>query len=419
MMSSDAISLVFSTSGVASVIGALNNVANAQDRVTLANIRAAKAAGKSGEYAALVARATAQRGQAATNFQSAVMGAAQAFTAIGHLVSGVREAIDAYADFGRKVREVMQMTGSTSREAAFAVNLGRAAGIPDAKEIQEMLKVAKGFGATGGATQGALLRLGISGSDAAGGGVAVFNKVIDRLGAMQDGLRKTALEEQIFGVRGAVAMQDILALTKEQRQAVTELSDAYDGRGVAAAQRFQAGLAILGMTIEQKIVFPLAAKLIPTLQLVIGWIGKAATAFVSLDHMMGGYLGTLLLVVAAFSALAVAVVSVIALGKAFVGVLRSIAIGEMLIDALQGPKGWAIIAGAIAVVGGATYGMNRLMDSGGDTATNANTSATNANTAALNLVNDNLSTYAGLPKGLGFGDVLAIAQRQAALGAIG
>ena len=53
----------------------------------------------------------------------------------------------------------------------------------------------------GGQGRAALAQLGVP-ADLSGNGLTALNRILDGLDRMQDGLKKTELEEQIFGARG-------------------------------------------------------------------------------------------------------------------------------------------------------------------------------------------------------------------------
>jgi hypothetical protein len=54
---------------------------------------------------------------------------------------------------------------------------------------------------------------------------------------------------------------------------------------------------------------------------------------------------------------------VFALSK-LIGVIRAVATGLAVLQGLSGPAGWAVLAGSAAVIGGAVYGINKLLGEG-------------------------------------------------------
>jgi hypothetical protein len=48
--------------------------------------------------------------------------------------------------------------------------------------------------------------------------------------------------------------------------------------------------------------------------------------------------------------------------KSVVDVMKTLAIAMSMVQALSGPKGWLVLAASLALIGGATWGINKLLE---------------------------------------------------------
>lgn len=412
MVISDNLLLVFSARGAGSVISAHATLADAQQRVAQAQQQiAATNPLNGGQYMA-----------AWGSYQSSLTGlsralaaeATQSATSAALLFDVMDKTVRRYTEFGNEIMNVRSLTGASSRDSVAAVMMAKAAGMNDTTEIRELMR--SGGAVFSGKGQAALARLGIP-ANSNQSGLAIINQVSDRLQQMPDGLRKTQIMEDIFGQRGVAAMLPLLRLTKEQREEIQGLSQTFNTDGLSAIQQYQASTAILGQTFEQRVIFPLAEKLLPVFNRLSIWL----TAFFNNWDQFAGPLGKDIILWG---------VAMVGFGAAVAGVVRAInylSTAYKILAATEAFKGliegdvtmMAKVAGGAAVAAAVVYGIDNLMsqNSGG-----SNSPQNQMNKAADKMLNaatrmgdavDQLKGK-GIPGGLSNPDINAIWQQGAA-----
>ena len=382
----DILTTLFTVSGQQALITATNQVAAAQLRLNTTQTAAANAFGTPG-----FAGAAQKARTALTAFNSAQVQAANSMviaaarevgiiTAIGYAAS---LSADKLVKFGSAVMNIRDLTGASARDSVRAENLFRVSGVGDSQQLRDIMRLGKSAFSEQG--QSALSELGVGISN---NGLTMLDNIIDRLHGVQDGLRKTELEEQIFGARGVAAIQPLLRLTKEQRDATNALSDSFDTNMLPSIQNFQATLALTGQEILQKFVFPLAQAAMPVIITLTGWLADAANAFNVMNNFMGGTLGAIVGIVGAITALGRVIQVFLLLEKAVE--LFNVQLGIM--DALSGNWGALAAAAGIAIGGGIIY--HQLTGDSNDSV-NKNVEALDANTAQLARLGDSFGSING------------------------
>jgi hypothetical protein len=185
----------------------------------------------------------------------------------------------------------------------------------------------------------------------------LLNKAISQLASMKEGADRTRLGIEIFGKSfGKIDPKVLEEIFKTQDidKLNAELKKVSDTVGAIEAAFFtlqQATIKVLGELTGQTDGFKLsladAEKIIKTIGISLGLIfgAKVLTAVASFIKLMKEW-----------------------------NVLTKIQVGlQAALQALQGPKGWAILAGAAAAAGGAIYGLNKLLEDNADLAKDLNT----------------------------------------------
>ena len=407
------ITTLFTVSGQQAVITATNQIAAAQLRLGAAQSRAVGSFGTPGfANNAATAQTALQRLnqvqlQAAQNLTMAALRQAAAIAAVG--AAAVLSA-DKLVKFGHAVMNIQALTGASGKDSVRAENLFRVSGVGDSQQLREIMRLGKAAFSEEG--QSALSQIGVSISG--NNGLKMLDSIIDRLNGMQDGLRKTELEEKIFSARGAASLQPLLRMTKEQRSEIDRLSDSFDTNMLPSIQNFQATMAITGQEILQKFVFPIAQSVMPVLITLTGWISDAANAFNTLNTFAGGSIGVLLGIAAAALTLGKVVQVFMLMRKALM--LYNVQLAIM--DALTG--NWAALAaGAAAIVAGGIIYHQFQNDS--NTPVAKNIDALDANTAQLARLGDSfgsINSNGNRPSALTTTDISTI-YRQGKMTAVG
>ena len=172
------------------------------------------------------------------------------------LAGALRSALADATTYAREVLTIQSLSGSTTHEAAGFATLGRIAGISDMADIREITRSAQSLYTQQGS--GALGILGVEHGKNEDS-IQVINKVIDALAKMPDGIRKTHLEMEAFGQRGAVALQPLIRATEAQRMAIARLTEGINENALHALDQFAMNVQIMQATLLQKIVIPVAA----------------------------------------------------------------------------------------------------------------------------------------------------------------
>jgi hypothetical protein len=406
----DILATVFVTQGVAQTVNSYATVENAQRRLAQAQERA--------YYAPSVGARNSLANAEAAALQSAqkqsLLTAGIVTSAFGVIAAAVKKATDEYSAFGTEVMNIRDLTGASARESARAASLFRVAGVSDMQAMRDILKLSKDAFSSQGAS--AMSMLGVP-ANTGQTGLALFNQIADALQKYPAGIQKAEIETELFGTKGVAALQGLLRMTSEQRQAVLDLSDAND-KSLATLQRFQFASALLGETIQQRIVYPIIEKLLPTILHVLDALTWLTNAFAAADRWSHGFLG----VAAAIFAISIATVAAVSAFVQLAKALKLAAVWQAILDALSGNwKNLAIGAAVAAGVGLSIYGFDRWLDkSGGSSDLPANTAAIQQNTAALTQWTDNFASFnhGGIPGGLSKLDIQQLARRRA-LGTIG
>jgi hypothetical protein len=268
-------------------------------------------------------------------------------------------AAEAYAAFGTEIMNIRDLTGSSAQESTRAASLFGLAGVTDVQEIREILRLEQSVFSQQG--RAALGRIGVSANPNVTG-LTLFNQVAEALQRYPDGILKAQAMTDIFGQKSVQALLPLLRLTKEQRDRAFELADTFDTRMLPVIQQWQYMSANLGQTLEMRVIFPIAQRLLPVFIKLADVIVYLADRFAALDKVMGGALSYLL----AFSGAAVGVWALVTAGLALVSVLKQMALWQAIVAALSGNwKNLAIAVGIGAAAGVAIWGADKLMGNGG------------------------------------------------------
>lgn len=418
----DILSTLFTVGGHQAVITATNQVAAAQKNLARATINNAYGGAGTNPIAAAQALAQAtkdardvQVSQAQTFARTAAIQVA-GFLAIGAAIDLTAEKLVRY---GIQIMNIRALTGASASDSVRAENLFRISGVGDSQVMRDIIRMGKdAFSAQG---QGALAQLGVS--PGGGNGLQLFNQIADQLQNMQDGLRKTELEERLFGIRGVAAIQPLLRLTRQQRNEINALSDSFDTNMLPSIQSFQTEMGIAGQTILQDFIFPLSRSFMPIIITVSQVLGGLAKAFNTVNNALGGFLGFAVGVGAVALMFTFATAAVINMAKAM-NILKGLQIAYNLAlavgDALGG--NWVALAAGLAVAAGIGGYALYKGTSGGDNAdpVSKNTSALKDNTAAMIRMGDSIGALSGrgVPGNLTPSDVSTI-YRQGKIAAVG
>jgi hypothetical protein len=265
--------------------------------------------------------------------------------ALGTIVQTVGDALEKMLhkveEEGNAIMNLRQISGATTSQAAQFTIMANLAGVKPEQISQDASKLSMAVRSQH--AEHALGMLGIRGQ-LTGNSLEQFGKVLDALGKMQNGMRKTRIENDIFGNEGATALQPLLRLSGEQRNAAMDLGVHFDPAVLDTIHEFHAALALLGETLVQRIALPLASKVLPPLTRFVEFLTQAVGWVANLAGAADGFLGY----VVVFGLIAAAIATVIT-------ALKELAIWEAVVDALSG--NWGAIAGAVAVGAAAGVGI--------------------------------------------------------------
>jgi hypothetical protein len=194
-----------------------------------------------------------------------------------------------------------------------------------------------------GATE-ALTALGLSATDASGklkSTDAIMLEVADKFAKMEDGARKSAAAQALFGKSGA----DLIPLLNGGSKAITDLSATMTGDFAKGADSLNDKLASLqGRLLALGV--NIGTALMPLLNVVTDLVLNLANAFAAMPGPLQAIVGGLVALTAAFVVLAPAISAVISIA----GVLSGLQIGATI-------AGWAgAIGPAIAAISAAFTG---------------------------------------------------------------
>jgi len=393
----DAIQTIFRVSGVQQVVSATNSVASAQARVATATVGLNNALQNNNVAQAAKQQIALQNALSAQGKASIVAASANVagFIAIS---SAADDAIKSLLEYGNTVMNIRDLTGATAGQSVRAADLFKVAGVSDSQGIRDILRLGKDAFSSQG--QGALAQLGITASGNQNG-LQLFDQIADKLRGMQDGLRKTEIEENLFGARGVAAMLPLLRLTKEQREQTYALADSFDSNMLPALQSLQTDLALAGQGIMQNFVYPLARSLLPMVVTVVQFVSKLANAFNWLNEATHG-VSTVLL---SFAGAVFGIYKVVQAVQMLVSAYKALIASEAIANALSGPVGLATLAAGVAGAGVAMYGINKAIDSASGTTSTEIDSPANKMMRAADKFETNVNKMGDSIKGLG-GDAL-------------
>lgn len=426
-LTGDIVMTVFAVQGIGPLVSAYARLGNAQQQAvkaeTLYNAASAGSAAKDeARQKMLLANRALLQSHAATLTANA--------TAFAALVFAGERAVAALTNYGREMQNIKDITGATAQESARALAIFKTSGMSDITEVREMLKLNQAVFSSQG--KAALSMLGVA-PNPNQSGFQLMLEVVKALKTMPEGLRRTNLIEQIYGVRGAAAMLQMIRLTDEQIESSIRLADSFDTEMLPALQNYQAQVALLGQVWQMKVVFPIAQILIPILEKVVGFAGAffeatgqygaiavavLGIAFAFTRVIASMRIASMMLMILRANAVAAAAATTAATG-ATAGAAGGAATGGRL-GAMLGP--WGALIGA--VVGGTAAWF--LSSRGGDDdktkpaleqkfpkAVDRFESAVMRMESAFEDLKGN-----GIPGGLGATDIGSL-QRQMALGIIG
>jgi len=412
----DTLLTTFAVSGLTSLLGAFTRVESGLAALQRANYQLNTATSSGQTVRALLAQKQATQ---QLQYSMAVLGQT-ALTLFLRIAQGAQQALRRFVEFGGQVQSIAQETGASFREAAQITTLFQVAGISDMQRMRDLVRLSndlKDPNALAG-----LGKLGVTPSYSKSG-VQLFNEIADALGRMKDGLYKTQAEEQIFGQRGVTALQPLLRMSHAQRQETLDLANAFDTRMLPVMQQYQVASALLGQTIMIKLVYPLANAFLPVMLKAVRLVTGAVNLFDRLNNAFGGTLSVLIGVAVATYTIGRGITLLVGAYKAFNAVLQTNAKLQVLLTALQGPKGLAQVAVALGVAGAAAYGINKLLEpkqEKKDDSSNRFSDAVDKFSGAI----DTWTSFnrGGIPKGLvdgqGTGYNLSALERMQALAAV-
>lgn len=355
----DRLVTVFVTTGAQELLGSLSKLSTAQERYADAVARF-KGSTNSKEIQQAYNQA---RGAAREVINEQLQGAVKLTAAFTLVAVAIRQMTSDYANFGTKVMNLSQLTGSSLQTSARALVLGRIGGL-DSSIVRDLAKPSRAIFSDQG--RAGLSKLGIL-PNPNQSGLEVFDQVAERLSTMQDGLRKTQIMNEIFGEKGAESMLPLLRMTQEQRRAVRELSDSYDTGASQAIQSFTFASAILGETLLQRVIYPIAQQLLPVLQRGAELLTLFANWWGNLNDILGGVPNWAVAMIAFGGSIALVVGIVGKLTAAF-KIAREAALALGLAQAVgQFMAGDLSALGRIAiggaVLGAGVYGFNAVLNS--------------------------------------------------------
>lgn len=233
----------------------------------------------------------------------AVMAFSKIAEIAGQIVAKFQEFWREAVAFAKEFLDIKSLTGGTDKQAIGIQNRFTAAGIPASSVARDLARLAD----TGQnpAGQNALSKLHVSrftqGADGTmrrKNGAELFEDVTASLRNMADGVRKVKIETELFGERGAIAMQSVFRITDAQQANLDRLTAAFSGEGAKAITTAQASMNILGQTMMERIVYPITTQVAPVLQFFADKIALVINYFSDLNDAMGGQLGRQLAMIA-------------------------------------------------------------------------------------------------------------------------
>jgi hypothetical protein len=257
------------------------------------------------------------------------------------LAAMAKGAIDA-AD---NMNDLSQKTGVSVESLSKFQQAANASGTSIEGVGAAMIKLNRNL-ATGnaGATE-ALTALGLSATDANGklkSTDAIMLEVADKFAKMEDGARKSAAAQALFGKAGA----DMIPLLNGGSKAISDLSATMTTEFAQGADSLNDKLAALQGKLLQLGV-SLGTALMPFLNVVSDLVLKLANAFAAMPGPLQAIVGGVVALAAAFVVLAPAISAVISIA----GVLAGLKIGATI-------AGWAALAGpAITAITAAFTGL--------------------------------------------------------------
>ena len=402
----DNFKLVFEAENVNGVISAHLQIAKAQDMVTASATAASNSTANASKKVSSASAATSAFVDSLRN-----VGIQTAFA-----IAGIVKLEDSYLKFARTVMDVRDLTGASVKEATQATLLARVSGMPDATALREILR--SSAAAFKGEGQEALSQLGVAATPNESG-LKLINDIANALQGIPDGLRKAEIEEKLFGARGVAAMQPLLRLTQRQREETMRLADDFNGAGLASAQQLTYSFNLLGQTMLQDVIFPIAQQMLPLFQGLTTMVLGMADGWHRLDTALGGVPSWIVGIVALSGAIYSVVRTVMALTKAYEALIAVQAISA----ALQGPIGWGRLAAGVAVAGAGLYGISKAFGdsgSGSDSTADKFSRSVDRFGEHVGMMQDAVSQMRGngIPKALNSFDIGALSQ-SAALKTIG
>ena len=215
---------------------------------------------------------------------AAMAGAGLVIAAITAMFEVLKTAIAEASEFTRETQALRSVTGGTAGEAAglhaafAAAGVSQGMGIREVEKIEQAARTAKGSRALG--------QLGVG--RGSGDGIQDFTKIIAALSKMQDGVKKTRIEMDLFGARGVASLGPLLRMTEFQTAQIKYLSRAFNGGALTDIERMNTSFNLLGETILQRLVVPFTAKLAPALDDTAKLIMLIVNGLSVLNDWMGG-----------------------------------------------------------------------------------------------------------------------------------
>ena len=305
------------------------------------------AAATAGGLASINVHAAAAIKQISAAFNPIMAAALMVRTLVNRFVEHIRGTFEAAIKRAREILNIQSLSGSNTKASATFAFSAAAAGLTDTQAVREIIQTAR-IPQRPQAVQAAS-KLGIR-VNPQEGAVETFNKVLDALSKMQDGIKKTNIEFAMFGASGTRALQPILRMTAGQREAVNALGAAYTRQGAEAIESFEVSGRLLQETFDQRFVMPIMEKVLPALTALIDRVSLLIDWFSDLNDKSGGILAY----VTIFTAIAGAVWLVI-------GALTALNAKQVITNTLQAiwdalSGNWGALAAAVAVGGVAVGG---------------------------------------------------------------
>lgn len=202
-------------------------------------------------------------------------------TSLGSLAGIVFAAGESWAKYAEHVGNASRMTGLATQTMSTLYTAGRATGTSMGNLDTMMIQFTRNLGnldkSTSSLASKALADLGLSLQDVRGKGVTAdeaFQKIIERLATMPDGVRKSTDAMDLFRRSGSsasgqtmgfVATLDLLGKHFDQvREMAQNAGLMIDKEGVQKAREFQETLRLLGMELGS-VAMKLGEKLVPYL----------------------------------------------------------------------------------------------------------------------------------------------------------